>query len=57
MKTRTSTYDKLGQAKIEQIIMKALAKKGLNYKDYEEIISMKLELKFGHNPKVMEFGD
>lgn len=46
-----------GQAKTERIIMKALARKGLNYKDYEAIISMKLELKFGHKPKVMEFGD
>ena len=46
-----------GQAETERIIMRALSKKGIDYKEHQAIISMKLMLKFGHDPKVLTFGD
>ena len=44
-----------GQAETERIIMRALSKKGIDYKNFQEVISMKLQLKFGRDPKVLTF--
>ena len=44
-----------GQAETERIIMRALAKKGINYKNFKEVITMKLHLAFGKDPKVISF--
>ena len=44
------------QAETERIIMRALAKKGLDYKKFKEVISLKLNMAFGKDPKKMSFG-
>ena len=46
-----------GQTETERIIAKALSKKGIDYRDYEEIIKMKLQLQYGKDPKVLQFGE
>ena len=44
-----------GQSETERIIMKALSKKGIDYKNFKSIIMMKLNLAYGRNPKIMTF--
>lgn len=43
------------QTETERIIMKALAKKGLDYSKFKELISLKINVAFGKEPKVMTF--
>ena len=43
------------QAKTERIIERALSKKGIDYKKFEAMITMKLAVKFGKPPKYLSF--
>ena len=44
-----------GQTKTERIIEKALSKKGIDYKKFESLISLKLSIKYGKPPKYLVF--